>query len=219
MFLPSKRWRVKCRLKRPTGSSKLDHGTMIPTTWSLWTNPNVWTLQFWNLSHLNMNKYCLCNPSIWKWHPWLMVLSSMTSNPLNKTWLLYVWYLCANDPVTIFSNNSTFVFLVLCLQFGIFSDDKCPLMMQNELYRPTSLLHRSPVSYFWLWSNSTPKIFLQFFPFLVTRCFCCRNFLSLKHRNKIVNQIVVLWWTVSVLAKHCVSQFQLRMAVPQMSER
>ena len=26
--------------------------------------------------------------------------------------------------------------------------DICPLMMQNELLRPTSLLHRSPVSYF-----------------------------------------------------------------------
>ena len=31
-----------------------------------------------------------------------------------------------------------------------FSDDMCPLMMQNELQRRTSLLHRSPFSYFWL---------------------------------------------------------------------
>ena len=29
-----------------------------------------------------------------------------------------------------------------------FSNDICPLMMQNELLRPTSLLHRSPLSYF-----------------------------------------------------------------------
>ena len=34
--------------------------------------------------------------------------------------------------------------------------------------------------------------FLQFFPFLVHRCFPCRNFQSLRHRNKFVNQIVML---------------------------
>ena len=36
--------------------------------------------------------------------------------------------------------------------------------------------------------------FLQFFPFLVHCCFRCRNFHSLRHRNKLVNQIVVLQW-------------------------
>ena len=36
--------------------------------------------------------------------------------------------------------------------------------------------------------------FLQFFPFLVHCCLCCRNFHSLRHRNKLVNQIVVLQW-------------------------
>ena len=34
--------------------------------------------------------------------------------------------------------------------------------------------------------------FLQFFPFLVHCCFCCRNFHSLRHRNKFVHQIIVL---------------------------
>ena len=29
-----------------------------------------------------------------------------------------------------------------------FFNDICPLMMQNELSRPSSLLHRSPLSYF-----------------------------------------------------------------------
>ena len=29
-----------------------------------------------------------------------------------------------------------------------FSNDICPLVMQNELLRPSSLLHRSPLSYF-----------------------------------------------------------------------
>ena len=43
-----------------------------------------------------------------------------------------------------------------------FSNDKGPTMRQNELLRPTSLLHRSPLFYFWLSSNSTPKIFSTF---------------------------------------------------------
>ena len=34
--------------------------------------------------------------------------------------------------------------------------------------------------------------FLQFFPFLVHCCFCCWNFHSLRHRNKFVNQIIML---------------------------
>ena len=35
--------------------------------------------------------------------------------------------------------------------------------------------------------------FLQFFPLLVHCCFRCRNLHSLRHRNKFVNQIVVLF--------------------------
>ena len=68
--------------------------------------------------------------------------------------------------------------------------------MQNELLRPTSLLHRSPLSYFWLSSGSTPKL-LPIFLFLVHRCFCCRNFHSLRHRHKFVNQIVMLQWILT----------------------
>ena len=39
--------------------------------------------------------------------------------------------------------------------------------------------------------------FLQFFPFVVHRCFRCRNFHSLRHRKKFMNQIAVLWWILS----------------------
>ena len=39
--------------------------------------------------------------------------------------------------------------------------------------------------------------FLQFFPLLVRHCFRCRNFHSLRHRNKFVNQVVVLYWIFS----------------------
>ena len=37
------------------------------------------------------------------------------------------------------------------------SNDKCPSVRQNELLRPSSLLHRSPLIYFWLLSGSTPE--------------------------------------------------------------
>ena len=40
-------------------------------------------------------------------------------------------------------------------------------------------------------SSSTPK-FSPFCPFLVHRCFCCGNVYGLGHRNKLVNQIVML---------------------------
>ena len=38
-----------------------------------------------------------------------------------------------------------------------FTDDICPSVRPNELLRPSSLLHRSPLSYFWLSQGSTPK--------------------------------------------------------------
>ena len=68
--------------------------------------------------------------------------------------------------------------------------------MQNELSRPTSLLHRPPLSYFCLLSVPR-RNFLQFFPFLVHCCFCCWNFHSSRHTNKFVHQIAVLWWILS----------------------
>ena len=43
------------------------------------------------------------------------------------------------------------------------SNDRCPSVKQNELMRPSSLLHLSPPSYFWLSSGSTPGSF-QLFP-------------------------------------------------------
>ena len=39
-----------------------------------------------------------------------------------------------------------------------FSNDICLSVRRNELLSPSSLLHRSPLSYFWLSSGSTPKI-------------------------------------------------------------
>ena len=40
-----------------------------------------------------------------------------------------------------------------------FSNDICPSVRRNELLRPTSLLHRSPLLHFWVSSGSTPESF------------------------------------------------------------
>ena len=66
-------------------------------------------------------------------------------------------------PQVVFHNitseyNSTFAFFGALTLILHFSDDICPLTMQNELQRPTSLLHRSLLSYFRLSLGSTPKL-------------------------------------------------------------
>ena len=86
--------------------------------------------------------------------------------------------------------NSTFVFLVLCLQLSIFSNDIWHFTMQNELCarRPCFINHIFLTSDF----RQIPRwSFLQFFTFLVHRCFCCKNFHGWRHKNKFVNQVVM----------------------------
>ena len=114
-------------------------------------------------------------------------------------WSLFSEY-CVR-PWIVFYNitseyNSTFLFLVFLSPIQQSLNDRCPLMRRNELSRPTSLLHWSPVSYFWLLSSSTPK-FSPIFPFLVHCCLCCKHFHGLVHKNKFVNQNVMLQWIVS----------------------
>ena len=62
-------------------------------------------------------------------------------------------------------------------------------------FAPFVLVYRSPLSYFWLSSGSTPEFF-QFFPFLVHCNFCCEYHHGLKHKKKLVYQIIMLQWIV-----------------------
>ena len=100
------------------------------------------------------------NLAIWRWYPWSWRLS------FEMLMILVRWIL--HKTLNRLFQYHLGVQLDLCT-FGAlppiqhFSDDRCPLMKKNELLRPTSLLHRSPVSYFWLWSSSTPK-FSPIFP-------------------------------------------------------
>ena len=125
------------------------------------------------------------NQAIWRWYPWSW-LQSFEMLKILVQWMLH-------------KNQNCLLQYHLGVQLGIcisdvlppkqhFSDDRCPLMMQNELWRPTSLLHRSHFSYFWLSSGST-RNFLQS---LSTAAFSVGIFTNLRHRNKLVNQIAML---------------------------
>ena len=86
--------------------------------------------------------------AFWKWYPWFWLLSFV------MLMILVHW-----KPRIVFYIG---VQLDLCI-FGALpptqhsSNDRCLSVEQNELLRPTSLLHRSPLIYLWLSSGSTPK--------------------------------------------------------------
>ena len=110
--------------------------------------------------HLGTSRYCVRCLSIATWQSGDDIHDFCCCH-LWCWWSLFGEY-CVR-PRIVFYNitseyNSTFVLLVLCTQFSIFSNDICPSVMQYELLRPSSLLHRSPLSCFWLLSGSTPKI-------------------------------------------------------------
>ena len=106
------------------------------------------------------------------------------------------------------------VLLDLCI-FGAlppiqrFSNDRCPSVRQNELLRPSSLLHRSPLIYFWLLSGSTPESF-PVSPILIHCCFCCWNLHGLRHGNKFVYQIKMLQWVVHLSCNMVLMKIRLR---------
>ena len=100
------------------------------------------------------------HPGSWRWYPWLLLLSFVMLMILVQ-WILHK---TPNRLHNITSEyNSTFVFFGALPQIQYFSNDTFPSVRRNELLRPSSLLHRSPLSYFWFSSGSTPK-FSPIFP-------------------------------------------------------
>ena len=59
-----------------------------------------------------------------------------------------------------------------------FSNDICPSVRQHELLRPSSLLHRSPLIYFWLSSGPTLESFSSFSHSLSTAAFAAGIFMA-----------------------------------------
>ena len=79
-------------------------------------------------------------------------------------------------------------------------DDRGPSMTQNELFYLHSLLHRSPLSCFWLLSAAI-SVSSLIFPFFFCCSLCIRNFHRLRHRNKLVHQVLVTDWIYSFRCK------------------
>ena len=167
---PAKEWPYKFRSRGKTRSSKLDHdfghlcrGRRIQksghSVLGIFNNlgtssiiPGYKQILRQLLVHRNL--------AIWRRHPWLLLVS------FEKLIILVRWIL--HKILNRLSQCRLGVQLDLCI-FGAlpsiqhFSDDICPSVKQNELLRPSSLLPRSPLFYFWLWSGSTPK-FSPYFP-------------------------------------------------------
>ena len=158
-----------------------------PKSWSSMEDPVV---PFWpGYKQILRQLLVLRTLAVWRWYPWLLLLSFVVL-------MISLFGEYCVRPRIVFHNiaseyNSTFVFLVLCLQFGILqmTDVHQWGKMNFCALRPCFIGH--------LWFTSEfcqvpRRNFLQFFPFLIHRCFCCRNFHSLRHRNKFVNQITML---------------------------
>ena len=168
---PVKGWPYRFRSRGTTGSSTLVHefghlcrGWRIQMSghsdFGIFNN-------FWESSifYLGLSRYRVCCLSIATRRSG-QDIHDLGGCHLRCWWSLFSEY-CIR-PWIVFHNitseyNSTFVFLVFCLQFSIFQMT-CPLMMQNELLCPTSLLHRSPLSCFWL-SSAVMLEYSPVFPF------------------------------------------------------
>ena len=175
---PAKGWPIEISFKR--------------NDWVFHTGPWFWPHVSWHLSRYcvsclscatqqsgdDIHDFCCCH--LWCW------------------WSLFSEY-CIRPRIVLYNitseYNSTFVFLVFLPPIRHSWNDKCPSVKQNELLRPSSLLHRSPPSYFWISSSPTPESF-PIFPFFVHCCLCCGCLHGLKHGNKFVNEIVMLQWVV-----------------------
>ena len=164
------------------------------------TNPSVRTFRFgnfqsfWSIFHfyLGISRYCVSCLSRASWQ-FGDDIHDFCCSHLWFWWPLFSEY-CTRSRI-IFHNvaseyNSTFVFLVLCLQFGILQMTE--VHQWGEVYFST--FFSCFIDHLFVTSDfcQVPhRNFLQFFPFLVHCCFCCGHLHCLRHR-KIVYQIVML---------------------------
>ena len=100
----------------------------------------------------------LRNQAVWRWYPWLLLLSFV------MLMILVQWIL--HKILNGLSQYHLGVQLDLCIFCALppiqhFSNDRCPSVTQNEHFCPYSLLLRSPLFCFWLSSGSMPY-FLYF---------------------------------------------------------
>ena len=118
-----------------------------------------------------------CNLSIWKWYPWFLLLS------FEILMILVQWKL--RKTLNRLLQYHLGVQLDLCT-FGALPPIHINDMSINDATWtfPPDVFASSITSFFAFDFRQVPRRnFLQFFTFLVHRCFRCRNFHSFRHRN------------------------------------
>ena len=171
------------------------------------TNPNVCTFRFGIFSIMEHLPFLpgykqilrqllvLRTLAIWIWYPWLLLPSFVM--------LMILFWKKLHKIQNHLLQHRLRIQLDLCIfcvfpPIQHFSNDRCLSVRQNELLRPSSLLPRSPLIYFWLLSGPT----LESFPIFPIPCpllpllLCCGNFHGLEHGNKFLYRTVMLQWIV-----------------------
>ena len=109
---------------------------------------------------MGKSRYCVCCLSCASWQSGYDI-HDFCCRHLWCWWSLFCKY-CIRSRITFPCRLE--VQLGLCI-FGALSpirhssNDRCPSVTKNELLCPSSLLHRSPLIYFWLLSGPTPESF------------------------------------------------------------
>ena len=195
---PAKGWPYKFRSRGTTGSSILDHdfghlcrGRRIQMSGhsDFGIFNNLWASFF----YFGISWYCTCC---------LSIATRQSGDDIHdlscchlRCWRSLFSEYCIRPWVVFYNitaeHNSTLVFLVLCHQFSILH----MIYIHSWCKMNCSARRSCFIDHLFLtfdFRQIPRRKFLQFFPFLVHRCFRCWNLHCLRHRNKLVNQIIVL---------------------------
>ena len=164
---PAKGWPYRFRSRGTTGSSILDHDLgHLCRGGRIQMSGHSDLGMFYNFGassnfDLGISRYCISCLSCAPWQSGYDIHDFCCCH-LRCWWSLFGEY-CIRTWI-MFHNvaseyNSTFCIFGALSPIQHFSDDTCPLMRKNEILRPSSLLHRSPLFYFWLSSGPTPESF------------------------------------------------------------
>ena len=134
----------------------------------------------------------LRNPAVWRWYPWLLLLSSVMLMILVQ-WILHK---NLNHLWQYHLGVQLYVFLVPCLQFSIFKW-QMSTSAAKWTFAPFVLASSITSDSFLTFVRFHAEISSNLSPFLVHCCLCCRNFHGLGHGKRFVYQMVMFLWIVS----------------------
>ena len=191
---PAKGWPYRFRSRGTTGSSILDHdfghlcrGRRIQMSghsdFGIFNNLGAPSIFTWVLADT-----VLRNQAVWRWYPWLLLLSFV------MLMILVPWIL--RKTLNRLLQYHFGVPLDLCI-FGALSPIRHFQMTYVHQWGEMNFYAFCPcfIDHLFLTSDfrqvPRPNLF-QFLLFFIHCCFCCGNFHGLRHRNKFVNEIIML---------------------------